>query len=240
MSYFRNMFDFENFKIKDMLEQLKSHPQRILMGVDPLSTKVWNKITGTHYEPLVDALGGAYGGHTISAFGNNDGGVYARAKAAGINPGAGGNLEDAAHVAMAVFGLGGLAGALGGAGAGAGTGAADAAAAGGEAGAGAGAADAAVTPVAASGEASGAGTGGAGSSGFNWQSLLHNMPSFGGGQGGGVQQQQYLAEQQQIQQQQQIQEQERMAQVQQQLTDMLRKQQTPQFGAQPLYTTVPY
>jgi hypothetical protein len=235
MSYFRNMFDFENFKIKDMLEQLKSHPQRILMGVDPLSTKVWNKITGTHYEPLVDALGGAYGGHTISAFGNNDGGVYARAKAAGINPGAGGNLEDAAHVAMAVFGLGGLAGALGGAGAGAGTGAADVAATGGEAGAAAApAADVAATTGDA---ASGAGTG---SSGFNWQSLLHNMPSFGGGQGGGVQQQQYLAEQQQIQQQQQIQEQERMAQVQQQLTDMLRKQQTPQFGAQPLYTTVPY
>lgn len=37
-----------------------SHPQRILTGaIDPLSTKLTNAVTGSHYDPLVDQMGGA-------------------------------------------------------------------------------------------------------------------------------------------------------------------------------------
>ena len=115
------IFDFDKFALKDIWGQIKDNPERLLVGaIDPLSTKMWNGILGKDYEPLIDQMGGPYGGHTISAFGNQDGGVYGRAEAAGIDTKTGGQMHDAAHVLSAIFGGQGLMGLGGGAPAGGG------------------------------------------------------------------------------------------------------------------------
>lgn len=110
MSFVSDALGFEAFHTKDLWNRLKKDPKRIVLGVDPLSTKAWNAVLGKHDKPLVDQLGGAYGGHTISAFGNQDGGVYKRAEDAGINTNAGKSMQDAAHVVAAIFGAQGLSG----------------------------------------------------------------------------------------------------------------------------------
>jgi hypothetical protein len=106
------LFDFDQFALKDIWGQIKKDPERLFMGaIDPISTKMWNGITGKKYEPLVDQMGGPYGGHTVSAFGANDGGVYKRAEEAGIDTKKGSQMHDAAHVVSAIFGAQGLMGA---------------------------------------------------------------------------------------------------------------------------------
>lgn len=106
------LFDFDKFALKDIWKGIKKDPERLLVGaIDPLSTKMWNGILGKDYEPLIDQMGGPYGGHTISAFGNQDGGVYKRAEEAGIDTKKGGRMHDAAHVVSAIFGGQGLMGA---------------------------------------------------------------------------------------------------------------------------------
>lgn len=112
MSYLSDIAKFELFNLKDMAGKVKKDPWRLLVGgADPIGTKVVNKITGKNMEPIVDQMGGAYGGHTIS-FGNNDGGVYKRAADSGINTGPGGTMHDIAHIIAAKYagqGLGGVA-----------------------------------------------------------------------------------------------------------------------------------
>lgn len=44
--------------IKDNFESIKDKPTRLITGVDPASTGVWNKILGTDDKPLVTAAGG--------------------------------------------------------------------------------------------------------------------------------------------------------------------------------------
>lgn len=107
------LFDFDKFALKDIWGQIKKDPERLLLGAaDPLSTKMWSGITGKDYEPLVDQMGGPYGGGWVSAFGNDqDGGVYKRAEEAGIDTKKGGMMHDAAHVVSAFFGGQGLLGA---------------------------------------------------------------------------------------------------------------------------------
>lgn len=113
-------FDFEMFNLGDMWKKIKKNPARLLYGgVDPWSTKLWNKALGKHDEPLVDQMGGPYGGHTFSAFGNKDGGVYKRAEERGIGTGTAGGIHDAAHVIAAMiaaqYGMGQIPGGQGGA-----------------------------------------------------------------------------------------------------------------------------
>lgn len=104
MSTLGDILGFEKFNLKDMAKKIKKDPWRLAAGaVDPASTKLWNKVTGKKTEPLVDQMGGAYGGHTISAFGNTDGGVYQRAREADINTKAGGVVHDLAHVVSALY-----------------------------------------------------------------------------------------------------------------------------------------
>jgi hypothetical protein len=98
-----DIFKFEGFNLKDMAKKIAKHPQQLLLGVDPLSTGIQNKAFGTDYEPVVDQMGGAYGGHALSAFGNKDGGVYQRASDAGIDTKSGGQAQDAAHVIAAII-----------------------------------------------------------------------------------------------------------------------------------------
>jgi hypothetical protein len=75
---------------------------------------MWNGILGKKDEPLIDQMGGAYGGHYLSAFGQNEGGAYGRAREAGINTGPGESAQDAAHVIAALlagnYGMGQLGG----------------------------------------------------------------------------------------------------------------------------------
>lgn len=113
MSFIDDIFDFERFHGTDLWRRLRADPKRLALGVDPLSTKLWNQILNRDDEPLVDQMGGPYGGHTISAFANKDGGVYERARDAGIDTDAGGGMHDAAHVIAAIYGAQGLAGAGG-------------------------------------------------------------------------------------------------------------------------------
>ncbi|MGC4028930.1 MAG: hypothetical protein QM696_08665 [Steroidobacteraceae bacterium] len=107
MNFLNNVLGFEAFNAKDMLGKLKKNPERLFLGAaDPLSSRMWGKVTGKDYEPLVDQMGGAYGGHTLSVFGNKDGGVYQRARDAGIDTNAGGMMHDAAHIVSAMYGGG--------------------------------------------------------------------------------------------------------------------------------------
>lgn len=120
MSWFGNVLGFEKFHTQDLLKNVWEHPQRLLTGVDPISTRISNAILGRQDKPLVDQMGGATGDD------------YRKAEAAGIDTSAGKGLQNVAHVVAALAAAGYGASALGGAGAG------GAAGAGAEAGAGAG------------------------------------------------------------------------------------------------------
>lgn len=116
MGVLGDVLGFDAFALKDAWNGIRKSPERLLLGAaDPWSTKLWNKALGKDWEPLVDQMGGPYGGHTLSAFGNNDGGVYARARAAGMDTGKAETAHDAAHVLSAFFGGQGLLGGLSGA-----------------------------------------------------------------------------------------------------------------------------
>jgi len=124
MSDIGDLLGFEGFQLKDWWKKIKKDPERLLLGaVDPWSSKLWGKVLNKDYEPLVDQMGGAYGGHTISAFGENDGGVYERAREAGIDTGPAEVVNDAAHVVASLYGGAGAAKGLGAAFGGGGTGA---------------------------------------------------------------------------------------------------------------------
>jgi hypothetical protein len=97
------MLDFDLFTGKDIFNKIFDDPKRLLLGVDPLSTKMWNGILGRDDEPIVDQLGGPYGGHTISAFGKNEGGTYGRAREAGLDTGPSETGHDIAHVISAMY-----------------------------------------------------------------------------------------------------------------------------------------
>lgn len=195
MSFFGNAFDFDKFALKDMWNKIRDDPERLFIGaIDPWSTKMWNGILDKDYEPLIDQMGGPYGGHTFSMFGDKDGGVYARAREAGIDTKAGGQMHDAAHVIAGLFAGGyGLA-ALGGGGAAAGGAAGGAGGAAGGMGALAGGLPAGIegVTVTASGSsalpaiggaaAGGAAAGSTGGDGYNWKQWLRS-PQQQGSQG---------------------------------------------------------
>ncbi len=98
---------FETFHGGRLLKEIAHNPTRLITGVDPASTGLWNTVTGSHNKPLVDQMGGANKAD------------YNAASNAGINTTAGHDVQDLAHVIAAYFAASGLAGA-GGAGGGAG------------------------------------------------------------------------------------------------------------------------
>lgn len=119
MSFLGDTFKFENFRMGHMWDEIKHHPQRLLFGgmMDPLSTWIENKTTGSHFTPQSDQLGGAYGGRTISAFGGGQqGGIYKQAQDAGIPTGQAMKFENAAHIAAGLAGAAYGGAALGGSG----------------------------------------------------------------------------------------------------------------------------
>lgn len=104
MSFLGSGLDFEKFQLGDIWSKIKKNPERLFIGaIDPWSSKLWSKVTGKDYEPLVDQMGGPYGGHTFSAFGKQDGGVYGRAEEAGIDTKSSRQLHDAAHAITGLF-----------------------------------------------------------------------------------------------------------------------------------------
>ncbi|CAM3885263.1 hypothetical protein [Roseateles saccharophilus] len=95
MSWLSDNLSFEQLNLQKIAKQLMHDPARALVGaVDPASTKVWNGVLGTHWDPLVDQMGGP----TSSAF--------SQARAAGINTGPASTMHDIAHV-IAAFEAGG-------------------------------------------------------------------------------------------------------------------------------------
>lgn len=109
MSFLGNVIGFEGFHGKRLGQELMKDPSRLLTGVDPASTGLWNTVLGTHNHALVDQMGGATGKD------------YQAARAAGIDTTAGQDVQDLAHVVAAAYataGLAGAAGGMGGAGAG--------------------------------------------------------------------------------------------------------------------------
>jgi hypothetical protein len=60
MSWLGNLGNFELFNLKGMANQVKEDPWRLFVGsADPLSTKFWNKLTGSDSKPIIDQWGGA-------------------------------------------------------------------------------------------------------------------------------------------------------------------------------------
>lgn len=121
--FFGDALDFEMFNLKDLWKGLRKDPKRLILGVDPWSTKAWNFVLNRDDEPLVDQMGGPYDGSVLSLGekGKNGerGGVYGRYEAQGGDAGAAKTMHNIAHVIAALFGAQGLAGIGGGGGAGA-------------------------------------------------------------------------------------------------------------------------
>ncbi|HEY1129127.1 MAG TPA: hypothetical protein VGF12_06970 [Roseateles sp.] len=103
-----SLLDFEGFHGKQILKDIAKKPTRLLTGVDPASTKLWNKVLGTNDKPIVDQMGGATQDR------------YRQAEAAGIDTRTGKAMQGLAHVVAAAYAAGGLAGAGSGSGVGAG------------------------------------------------------------------------------------------------------------------------
>lgn len=106
----KDALGFELFHGKRLLGQLWDDPSRLLTGVDPASTKLWNGVLGTDKKPLVDQMGGATGD------------TYRAAEANGIDTTTGKGLQNVAHVVAGSiaggYGADQLGGAIGSSGAG--------------------------------------------------------------------------------------------------------------------------
>lgn len=121
MSFLKDIIGFESFNAKDMWKKVRKDPERLLLGaVDPFATRMWNQTgIGKDWEPIVDQMGGAYGGSALT-LGDTGEGVYGRARAAGVPTAAGAGMQDLAHVIAGMFagnyGAGKLPGGVGGGG----------------------------------------------------------------------------------------------------------------------------
>ncbi|MHA1570202.1 MAG: hypothetical protein ACTSWM_00165 [Alphaproteobacteria bacterium] len=198
MGFLSDNFDFEKFHLSDMWDRLKDDPKRLILGVDPFSTTLWNGILGRDDEPIMNQLGGPMGSGWT---GMGSGGVYDRAEAAGVDTGAAIKMHDIAETVAGIWGAAAAGGAIGGIGGGAGgTGGASGGSAtgGGVAGGGGGASSSFVgPPEAASGGGGGGfwsdwsnpfGGEGGGFGNMDWSDpnsymgMMQNMGGMGGGQ----------------------------------------------------------
>jgi len=95
VSDLKDILGFEAFNLKGIAGKIKDNPLRLLYGgIDPASTKVWNKVLNKDDEPLVDQWGGASAD------------TYRKAEDAGIDTKAGHNMHRAARVVASMFALG--------------------------------------------------------------------------------------------------------------------------------------
>ena len=92
MGFLKNVLGFEKFGLKDIGRQLKKDPERILLGAfDPASSKMWSKVTGKNYEPVLDQMGG------------QSSGAYKRASEAGIDVSDGRKMHNVAKAIAAFY-----------------------------------------------------------------------------------------------------------------------------------------
>jgi hypothetical protein len=110
MGWLSDNLDFEKFHLSDMWDRLKDDPKRLLLGVDPFSTSIWNTALGRDDDPIMNQLGGPMGGDYL---GIGSGGVYDRAQEAGVNTGPAMQMHDLAETVAAFYGAGGAARGLG-------------------------------------------------------------------------------------------------------------------------------
>ena len=121
MGFLSDVLKFEKSHFKTLGKGLLKDPKRLILGVDPLSTKMWNEILGRNDRALVNQLGGAT---------SYD---YQQALDEGINIGPGATMHQIAATVASIYAggaLGALAAPAGGAAAGAGATAAGGAATG--------------------------------------------------------------------------------------------------------------
>jgi len=59
MGFLSDVFNFEKSHLKSLWKGIKDDPKRLILGVDPASTKMWNEILGRNDRALVNQLGGA-------------------------------------------------------------------------------------------------------------------------------------------------------------------------------------
>lgn len=104
MSFLNSLFRFENSFSKNITKDVLHDPSRLITGVDPGSTKVWNTVLGQDKKPLVNV------------FGSPDKQYYDKAGAEGIDTGAANKFHKAADVVAGFYGAQGLAGIGGGSG----------------------------------------------------------------------------------------------------------------------------
>ena len=102
MSWLGDVLKFEKFNAKEMWHKIKDDPERLFIGAaDPFSSKVWGKVLGKDYEPIVDQWGGA----------SKD--TYKQAEEAGINTGPGKTMHNIAKTVASVYAGGAAAKGLG-------------------------------------------------------------------------------------------------------------------------------
>lgn len=104
MSWLGDVFNFEQFNAKEMLNKIGKDPERIFIGAaDPFASKVWGKILNKDYEPVVDQWGGASAD------------TYDKARAQGINTGPGATMHGVARTIAGMYAGGAASNAMGGA-----------------------------------------------------------------------------------------------------------------------------
>lgn len=103
MSYLGDIFNFENFNLKNIGNKIAKNPERLLFDTNnPITAGFANKVLGTDYEPLTDQFGGA----------TND--TYDKAQAQGINTGPGKTMHGIAKAITSFYAGGYGAGKAGG------------------------------------------------------------------------------------------------------------------------------
>lgn len=103
MGFLSDLVKFQNVFSKDFTKDIFDKPQRLLTGIDPASTKVWNKVLGRDDKPLVNV------------FGSPGQQYYDAAAAKGIDTKAAGTFHGIADMIAGIYGAQGIAG-IGGAG----------------------------------------------------------------------------------------------------------------------------
>jgi len=98
MGWFSDVLKFEKSHLKSLWKGIKDDPKRLILGVDPLSTKMWNEVLGRNDRALVNQLGGAT---------SYD---YQRALDEGINIGPGQTMQNVAGMIAGTMAGGALSG----------------------------------------------------------------------------------------------------------------------------------
>lgn len=101
MGFLSNLVGFQNSFTKNLGSDILSNPTRLITGVDPASTKLWNTVLGTDNKPLVNY------------FGSPGEQYYEKAQAEGIDTGAASKFHAVADTIAGIYGASGLSGSLG-------------------------------------------------------------------------------------------------------------------------------